>query len=315
MSKIACGIDLGGTKLEVGLVDDNGNIIARVKRPTHAHEGPESVIDKINDSIMTALEKSNIKQRDLRGIGIGVPGLIDADMGKVIFLTNLPGWRDIPLAEIMEEKFHIPVKLGNDADAAAYGEYLFGSGRGARNFVYMTVSTGIGGGVIIEGKLYRGASSGAAEIGHVVIDVHGEKCNCGNYGCFEALASGTAIARFAKRAIDRGKHSLIEELSGDEPIKAEHVFEAAGQGDRLALDIIDEEAFYLGIGICNIMAMYNPERIAIGGGVSNQWDMFYHKMMETVRDRALKQNAKVCRVIKAELGTDAGVVGAAALII
>ena len=315
MSKVYCGVDLGGTSIDVGIVDINGNVIARIKRPTNAHEGPKAVIDRINESIIAALEKPNIEQKNLLGIGIGVPGLIDADKGMVSFLTNLPGWEGIPLSEVLEEKFHMPVKLYNDANAAAYGEYLFGSGKGARNFVYMTVSTGIGGGVIIEGKLYHGASFGAAEIGHMVINTHGEKCNCGNYGCFESMASGSAIAKFAQKAIAMGKHSLIEELSGNEPIKAEHVFEAAVRGDRLALDIIDDEAFYLGIGICNIMAMYNPEIIAIGGGISNQWDKFYDKMMETVRNRALKQNEKSCKVLKAGLGIDAGVIGAAALMI
>ena len=315
MSKIVCGVDLGGTNIDVGIVDINGNVIARIKRPTKAHEGPKAVIGRINDSIMAVLEKPNIEQKNLLGIGIGVPGLIDADKGIVSFLTNLPGWEAIPLAEILEEKFHMAVNLYNDANAATYGEYLFGSGKGARNFVYMTISTGIGGGVIIEGKLYHGASFGAAEIGHMVINMHGEKCNCGNYGCFEAMASGSAIAKFAQKAIAMGRHSSIEELSGNEPIRAEHVFEAAARGDRLALDIIDNEAFYIGIGICNIMAMYNPEIIAIGGGISNQWDIFYDKMMETVANRALKQNQNACKVLKAGLGIDAGVIGAAALMI
>ncbi len=303
MNKFACGVDLGGTKLRIGIVNSDGNVIENIQIPTHNHRGPETVINNINDNITDLLKKTNIKQKDLEGIGICVPGFFNSEMGKIFSLTNLPGWEGIPIVDIIEKKFHMPVKLANDAHMAAYGEYLYGAGKGTKNFVYITISTGIGGGIIIEGKPYYGTNHGAAEFGHIVIDINGEKCNCGNYGCFEAMASGTAIAKHGER---------IKSLSENKPVKAEHVFEAAKGGNRLAIDIIDKEALYLGIGLCNILAAYNPEMIAIGGGVSNQWDILYPKIMRIIKNRALKHNAKACKIVKSRLKEDAGIIGAAA---
>lgn len=315
MPKFACGIDLGGTNLHMGIVDDNGNIIVKEKCSTEAEKWPESIIEKMKLSVKILLRQSSIECKELSGIGIGAPGFIDADKGKIISLPNLPGWEDIPLVRIMEESFHMTVIIDNDADAAAYGEFLFGSGRNTKNFFYLTVSTGIGGGVILEGKPYRGTNYGAAEIGHIIVSTDGEKCNCGNFGCLEAMASGTAIVTLAKKAMSKGKKSMISDIVAKNSIKAEHIFEAADMGDELALNIINNEAFYLGIGISNIIAMYNPERIAIGGGVSNQWNILYPKIMETVKARALRHNANVCDIVRAELREDAGIIGAAALIL
>lgn len=315
MSKFACGIDLGGTNLHIGITDDDGNIIIKEKCSTEAEKGPESIIERMRLSVKTLLRQSGIEDKELSGISIGVPGFIDAHKGKIVSLPNLSGWEDIPLVRIMEESFRMPVIIDNDAVAATYGEFLFGSGRNTKNFFYLTVSTGIGGGVIIEGKPYRGANYGAAEIGHITVDADGEGCNCGNFGCLEAIASGTAIVNIAKKAIYKGEKSIISDLAAMNCIEAEHIFEAADMGDELALNIINKEAFYLGIGISNIIAMYNPERISVGGGVSNQWNILYPKIIETVKTRALKHNAKVCDIIKAELGEDAGIIGAAALIL
>ena len=303
MNKVACGVDLGGTKLRMGIVNSDGNVIKKTEIPTPKHKSPEAVVDIINCNIRTLLEKANIKQTHLKGIGICVPGFFNPKTKKIFALTNLPGWEGIPIVNIIKEEFYVPVKLGNDAHMAAYGEYLYGAGKGTNNFVYITISTGIGGGVIIEGKPYYGTNHGAAELGHIVIDINGEKCNCGNYGCFEAMASGTAIARYGKR---------IKNLSENKPIKAEHVFEAAKGGNKIAIDIIEKEAFYIGIGLCNIIAAYNPEMIAIGGGVSNQWDILYPKIMKIIKNRALKHNAKVCEILRSELRGDAGIIGAAA---
>ena len=315
MDKVALGIDLGGTRLDAGIMNSSGNLIARIRCQTEAQKGPKSVIDKIKFVIKSLIEQQVSQKHDIAGIGIGVPGFIDADNGKIITLTNLAGWDDMPLSDIIKNTFKLPVKIDNDANAAAYGEYLFGSGRDTNNFFYMTVSTGIGGGMIISGKPYHGANYGAAEIGHIVIDINGEKCNCGNYGCFEAMASGTAMANFAKKHIGMGEISIINKLTSNGHIKAEHIFDAAKKGDNLANKLIDKEALYLGIGISNVIAMYNPDRIAVGGGVSNQWDILYPKIAKEVENRALKHNLKSCDIIKAELGPNAGVIGAAALIL
>lgn len=315
MSKLACGIDLGGTNLHIGITDNNGNIIIKEKYSTEPEKGPESVIERIRFSVKTLLHQSSIESKKLSGIGIGVPGFIDTHKGNIVSLPNLPGWENIPLVKIMEEYFRITVIIDNDAGVATYGEYLFGSGQSTKNFFYMTVSTGIGGGVIIEGKPYRGTNFGAAEIGHITVDAEGEECKCGNFGCLEAMASGTAIVNLAKKAIYKGEKSMISDMAAMNCIKAEHIFDAADMGDELASNIINKEAFYLGIGVCNIIAMYNPERIAIGGGVSNQWNILYPKIMETVKAKGLKHNARVCDIVRAELGEDAGIIGAAALVL
>lgn len=314
MGKILCGVDLGGTKINTGLLDEYGNIITSIKVPTEAEKGADYVVKKIINSIEFVLKDSGISQRDIAGIGIGSPGPIDAQRGIIIKSSNLPGWLNVEITKEINRAFNTEVKLNNDANAAALGEYMFGSGKGTRNFVYITVSTGIGGGFIVDGKLYDGANSNSAEIGHTVINFDGPRCNCGSFGCFEAYASGTAIGKIAKEELQNNSDSLISEIAGEDGIRAEHVFEAAKKGDKLAIKIIDNEAYYLGIGIANIVNSMNPEVIAIGGGVSNGWDMFSEKMLETARERSIASSFEACKILKAELGENIGLLGAAALI-
>lgn len=315
LSKLLCGIDLGGTKINTGIANKKGEIIANIIIDTKVEEGQEAVIKRMIKSVYTVMEMAEITLMDLVGIGIGVPGLIDAWEGLIIEASNLPGWHEVPIVDIFAREFNIHIRLDNDANAAAIGEYLFGSGRGYEDFIYLTVSTGIGGGAILDGKLYSGANSNASEIGHSTIDFNGPRCNCGNYGCFEAFASGTAIARYAKERIDSGEATLISELSQGGKIKAEYVFEAANKGDRAAKDIIDKEGFYLGIGLVNILAFYNPEKIAIGGGVGSQWDLLKDEALKVVQERGLKPNTRVCEIVKAQLGKNVGLLGACGLVI
>jgi glucokinase len=315
MKKYMCGIDLGGTKINTGIIDSKGEIVSNIIIDTKAQEGQDAVIARMIKSVYDVAASAKVDIKELAGIGIGVPGLIDSWEGLVFEAANLPGWKDVPIVNIFSKEFDIHIKLENDANAAAYGEYLFGSGKGIENFVYMTVSTGIGGGVIIDGNLYSGANSNASEIGHSIIDFNGPRCNCGNYGCFETFASGTALARYAVENIENGRATSINKLSGDGKIKSEHVFAAAKAGDELAIELIDQEAFYLGIGIVNILAFYNPERIAIGGGVSSEWDMLSEKVIKVVQERALKPNMKACNIVKAKLGKNIGLIGAAGLVI
>ena len=203
--------------------------------------------------------------------------------------------------------------LENDANAAALGENLYGAGKGIDNFVYITVSTGIGGGVVLNGRLFKGQDGNAAEIGHMTINFDGPRCGCGNKGCWEAYASGTALARFAREGIDAGEATKIKELAGKENVKAEHVFVAAKKGDKFALELIEKEGFYLGVGLANVINAYNPKRIAIGGGLTHEWDMFYDRMMQVMRERALGASIEGLEVVKAALGKDVGVIGAAAV--
>ncbi|MDK2806605.1 MAG: glucokinase [Thermoanaerobacterium sp.] len=315
MKKLACGVDLGGTKINTGIMDSDGNILYNVKVPTEADKGPQHVINNIKKSIIDSLKNTKLEIDQIAGIGIGAPGPLNADSGVVECPPNLPGWIDIHLVDILKQEFNTEIKLNNDANAAALAEHLFGAGQGIDDMVYVTVSTGIGGGAIIGGKLYNGANSNAAEIGHHSINFDGPRwCNCGNPGCLESYASGTSLVKFAKKYIESGRNTILKSIPMDE-LKAENIFDAAKSGDELALELIENEAFYLGVGIVNIMAFYNPKRIIIGGGLSSQWDVLYDKMMKTVKDRALKPNREICDVVKAKLGGNVGLIGAAALVL
>jgi glucokinase len=291
MKKLVIGLDLGGTKIAAAIADQKGKIIRRLVVPTEAQKGKEAVIKNIFASI------KNVAQNNLasvKAIGIGAPGPILYKEGIIVSPPNLPGWKKVPLRKIIQDEFKIKTILENDANAAALGEARFGAGRGIKNLIYITISTGIGGGVIIDGKIFRGAVGTAGEIGHTTIDPDGPRCGCGNYGCLEALASGTAIAQKAgKDATEVGK--------------------AARQGDKEALKIIRETGEYIGIGVANLANLFNPEMVIIGGGVANLGEMLFKPIRETVKKRALEVPASILKIVPAKLGSDAGVLGAVAL--
>ncbi|QXM06585.1 ROK family protein [Crassaminicella indica] len=314
MMKVYCAIDLGGTKMNIGIMTKNGEVLEHIKIPTFVEKGPKQAIKRMKNTIYELLEKLGLKEESLKGIGIGSPGPLDSEKGIIIKSANLKGWENVEIVKSLAEDFeNIPIKLENDGNAAALGEYLFGFGKGSKNFVYITVSTGVGGGAIIDGKLQKGGNSNAFEVGHTIISLNGPKCNCGNYGCLEAYASGTAIGRIAREKLSEGRESLISKIAGEDCVKAEHVFEAAKEGDALAIEIVENEGYYLGIGIYNIIALYNPEKISIGGGVSNGLELFYDKMIETINSMSLKPNIEICNIKKAHRD-DCGLVGAGALV-
>ncbi|SHG99602.1 ROK family protein [Tepidibacter thalassicus] len=313
MKNLYCAIDLGGTKINIGIMTKDGEVLDNIKIPTEVEKGPENALNNIKNTIYELLNRLNLKKEDLKGIGIGSPGPLDSERGVIIESANLKGWKNVEVVKALSEDFKdIPIKLENDGNAAALGEYLFGFGKNSRNFIYITVSTGVGGGAIIDGKLQRGANSNAFEVGHTIISINGPKCNCGNNGCLEAFASGTAIERIAEEKLLQGNESLISQIKGEGKLKAEHVFEAAKKGDKLALEIVENEGYYLGIGLFNIIALYNPEKISIGGGVSNCLDMFYDKMISTINSMSLKPSREICEIKKAQR-EDCGLVGAGAL--
>ncbi|TYP49786.1 ROK family protein [Thermosediminibacter litoriperuensis] len=314
MKKIAVGIDLGGTKIATCAMDEAGNLLEKTELPTLAKEGPEKVIERMKRSVYEVLKRLDLSLSDIAGIGIGVPGPMDAKRGRVKNPPNLPGWKDIPLLSIMEEEFNIPVFMENDANAAAIAENLFGAGKGVKNFIYITISTGIGGGAITNGRLFKGGDGNAAEVGHMTINFEGPVCGCGNSGCWEAYASGTALTRFAREGILSGRKTRITDLAGQDEVRAEHVFAAAKEGDEFARELVEKEGFYLGVGLANVVNAYNPERIAIGGGLTHAWDMFYSTMVEVMKTRALPANVEHLEVMKAKLGTDVGTIGAASLV-
>jgi glucokinase len=315
--KYTIGVDLGGTKILSAILTNTGKIIAKVQVPTEADKGKAHVTRTIKDSIRSLLKTSNISLSQISCIGIGAPGPVLTKKGIIFDPPNLPGWKRVPLKRIMEKEFKKPVVLGNDADAAALGEAIFGAGKGLRNFVYITVSTGIGGGIVIDGELYTGAVGGAGEIGHMKITDDGPRCGCGRIGCLEALASGKAMARRAKEEIAKGCRSLMIKLVDGriENLSAFTVETAARLGDKLAKDIINEASRYLGIGLSNIINILAPDMIAIGGGVSNMGDIFLKPAIRIARESSLSPAGSHVKIIRAKLRRDVGVLGAAALCI
>lgn len=308
--QLIVGVDLGGTKISAILADASGNIVARDLRDTLAQQGPEEVIRRIIESI-----KQVATVADIAGIGIGAAGTCEASTGIVASSPHLPGWRNVPLKDIIHQEFGLPTYLDNDANVAALGEYYFGAGVGIDNLIYVTVSTGIGGGVIIDGKIYRGVSGSAGEIGHMTIDVNGPRCACGNIGCWETLASGTALAREAVRRIEAGAQTnILSFAQGDiKEVSAKTIFLAAQQGDRLANDLISRTGYYVGVGLVNLVNIFNPELILIGGGLSQMGQLLLDPALRVVEERAFELPARAVRIEIAGLGADAGVLGAVAL--
>ena len=289
-------------------------MLSRDHSITPVKEGQQAVVKSILESVGRALDQAHITAADLAAIGLGAPGLSNPETGILFTSPNLPGWKDVPLRDIIEKELGRKAFLINDANAAAVGELYFGAGRGARNFIYITVSTGIGGGIISDGKIYTGAIGMAGELGHMVIDAEGPPCNCGNRGCWDALASGTALAREAKQKITGGAETAILDFAdGDiDKVTAEVIHRAAKESDGLARRLIRETGYYLGVGLANLINIFNPELIVIGGGLSNIGDMLLEPALKEAKKRAFREPFQAVRFARAGLGRNSGVLGAAA---
>ncbi len=313
-SQFVVGVDLGGTKIAVGLFTSEGKLTSQNLQPTDAQEGPQAVIENLCQAIFHLISQAGIGFPQIKGIGVAAAGAIDTHNGVVTLSPNLPGWRNIPLRKILKDSLGVPVYLTNDANAAAFGEYLFGAGQNTANLVYITVSTGIGGGIIINGEVYEGISGAAGEIGHMTIDINGPPCNCGSNGCLEILASGSALAREARRHVKAGESMAILEASGGDldRISAETIFQAAQQGDRLAGKLIQQTGRYLGVGLANLVNIFNPELIIVGGGLSNMGEHLMGPARDVMQERAYQVSANAVRIVPALLGNDSGLIGAAA---
>lgn len=311
MKKYVIGVDLGGTKISTAISTIEGNILANVVLPTKAEEGEAAVLGRIVRSIDEVIVGSSTSIDEIEAIGIGSPGPLDAKKGIIITTPNLP-FKDYNLVQPLKEKYNIPVYLDNDANAAAIGEYMFGAGKGKNSIVYFTVSTGVGGGAVLDGKVYRGHTSNALEIGHTTVDPNGPRCNCGNLGCLEAMSSGTAIAKKGKEAVSTNVETSLKK---HDTVTSYEVFKEAEAGDEVAKDIIDNALTYLGIGVANAIATFDPEMIIIGGGVSKAGDIVFDTVKKVVNKRCFKSMAESCEIVPAGLGSDAGVVGAVALAI
>jgi len=309
------GIDIGGTKILTALADNKGKIVNKVKTATQADKGQKVIISNILNSIEDVKKSSSVKKSDIRKIGVAAPGPLDFENGLIIKNSNL-AWSKVPIVDILESHTKKTVVLENDANAAALAEKYFGAGRDSDNILYITISTGIGGGIIIDGQIFHGGKGNAGEIGHMTLIPDSDyQCGCGNYGCFEAVASGTAIARRGKNVVKQKRKSLIIDYSKGKPelVDARLVAEAAREGDQEALQIYSLTGRLLGIGIANMVNLFDPEIIVLGGGVMNAEKLFIEDLKESLQQRALNYNLKNLELKKAELGKNAGVVGAIAV--
>jgi glucokinase len=309
------GIDLGGTKIIAGLVERTGRILAKEYRETQAAAGLSSVIDRLIEATTKVVASQSIDLSEVNAIGVAAAGPIDATSGTVTAPPNLPGWHDVPLGRLIQERVSLPTYLENDAAAAALAEFTFGAGRGTQHMIYVTASTGIGGGLVLHGRLYHGITGAAGEIGHMTLLPNGPLCGCGNRGCLEALASGTAIAREARERVSRGVPTLIAELANGDltQISAKLVAQAADEGDIDAQEILHEAMGYLGVGVANLVNLFNPEIIVIGGGLTNMGERLFDPVRRMIDRRAFPTSARAVEVRPAELGGDVGVLGAAAV--
>ncbi len=307
MEQFYIGVDLGGTKIYTAISNQLGEIMEEEVVPTEASKGAEQVITKIIDSIKKV--SKNIDAGQIKAIGIGSPGPIDAKKGLIVSPPNLP-IRNFNVVEAIKNEFGLPTFLDNDANAATLGEYIFGGGKGCENMVYITASTGVGGGAILNGKIYRGSTSNALEVGHTTVNPTGRACGCGNTGCVESMSSGIYIEKMANDYLSSGAKTSLKNY---EVVTAKEVFKEASNGDAIANQILSETLSYLGIAVANCANIFDPDKIIIGGGVSNGGDIVFEKINEQMQARCLGPILDHCKVEKAQLGGKAGVIGAVAL--
>jgi glucokinase len=306
-------LDIGGTKLAAGVVDESGRVHSFVVTRSQPERGPDAELPRLFELGRRAVADSAFAWGEIGAVGIGCGGPLDAGRGVLVAPLHLPGWTDVPVAAIAEEEYERPAVLENDATAAAAGEHRYGAGTGARNMVYLTISTGVGGGVVVDGRLYRGAGNGA-ELGHVTVDWHGRRCRgCGRLGCLEAYVSGTSIAERALEAIAESRNggSSLAEL---EDPTAEDVAAAARAGDRLAREVWDETVDALACGLTSIVNVFEPELVVVGGGVSRAGEQLLGPVREQVRATAMEPAGRSADIVAAALGEQVGVVGAAAIV-
>jgi glucokinase len=309
--RIYIGVDLGGTSIKVGICDENGKLVHQAEGPTEAEGGPEVVVKHIAEYVRDIVDSSSYHWDQVAGIGAGIAGFVDIKEGKVKLSGNL-GWHNVPVKKMLEEKLGKTVKIDNDANVAALGEAWGGAGAGIPNLVCYTLGTGVGGGIIINSKIYQGSTGVAGELGHISIvpDLEAILCSCGQMGCLETVSSATGIIRMAKDAVERGDKTS---LSLVEAIQAKEVFDAAKAGDEAALRIINRAAFYLGKSMAALAVVLNPQRFILGGGVSKAGEILFQPVREIFKKYTPGPAQEGVDIVPATLGNDAGVIGAAGL--
>ena len=317
-STLIVGVDLGGTNIVVGAMPADGSREIGVHSlPTQASLGADAVVDRIcamvETTIATTMHETGATRAQFAGVGIGSPGPLDRDKGLVIVTPNL-GWTNFPLRNRVADQVGLTATLDNDANCATLGEWWKGAARGGRNVVGITLGTGIGGGLILDGKLYHGSSDVAGEVGHMSIASTGRRCKCGNYGCLEAYASGPAIAERAREALSGDEQSMLRDLCGGDlaTLTAAVVYRASEQGDAVAAEVVRDTALFLGTGVANLLNIFNPDVVVLAGGVALAGDSLFLPLRAEVRRRAFKPAVDACRIVPGELGGSAGMVGAVA---
>ncbi len=309
------GIDLGGTGIKAGVVGKDGKILQKATRPTNASGHYTEIVRDMAETALEAVKLSGLELKDIANIGIGSPGTIRKLDGVIVYANNI-NFRNTPIREEMKKYINKPIYLENDANCAALGESVAGAARGAEISVTVTLGTGIGGGVIINGKIFSGFNFSGSELGHMVIVSGGEKCSCGRSGCWESYASATALIRETKEGLERNPSSEIYNLIGGDlsRITAKTAFDAAKLGDDAAREIVEQYIIYLGEGIVNTVNIFQPEIVVIGGGISNEGEYLIQPLREFVEaNRYTRREVPSAKIVKAELGNDAGIIGASLL--
>ncbi len=312
MNEVIAGIDIGGTKIAVALETLGGGRVATRRLPTEVEIGAYSIVENILQAITEILEENRVK---LAAVGIGCPSPLDIEKGLVMSPSNLRDWDNFPIVKLFKERFKVPVVLENDANTAALGEYVHGAGRGYRNIIYITVSTGIGGGIIINGEIFHGVSAGAGELGHTIVQPDGVRCNCGSRGCVETICAGVHIVRRAQERLASGEPSLMNEMTANiGEVSAKTVVEAVRRKDKLAVEIWDETCRFLAIGIANSITLLAPEAVVIGGGIAAATgEMLFVPLRALIPNFVSMIPAEKINILPAELGSESGVCGALVL--
>jgi len=310
------GVDIGGTKCAATIASIDGDIIARRSEPTQGDErSPEQVLASLIGHIGTLIGEVGCEVSELIGVGVSCGGPLDTRTGVIYAPPNLPRWTAVPVRTILEDALKLPVLVENDANATAVAEWKFGAGKGTSNMVFMTMGTGIGGGIIVDGRLVHGANDLAGELGHQTILMNGPLCGCGKRGCLEALASGPSIARLARESLISGRQKRVLPLAGGKPeaITAAHVVEAAHEGDPFAREILREAGTYMGLGIANVIQILNPELVVLGTIAVHAGDLILEPIRAAVKEYAWSRSAEVCSIVPAALGDRAQDLAAIAL--
>ncbi len=305
------GVDVGGTKIMIILAAEDGSIKGSLRLDTRSADGAEITMERIAEGIKECCKSSNYSLQQVKAIGLGVPGPLNLEKQEVTLAPNL-GWENVPVIRMLKERIDLPCYMENDANVAAWGEKVLGAGKPFENFIYLTISTGIGGGLILNNKLYSGAWGAGGELGHTIIDPEGRQCSCGNRGCLEAMASGQALEKMAREAAAREDGEGLLALSPHE-IDGKTITDLARQGDPAALSIMKEITFYLGIGLANFVHIFNPQAIILGGGVMGASDLLLGPVEEEMKKHLLPGFNGRLKILAAELGDMVGAKGAAML--